>query len=323
MPVAVTIIVLNYRTCDVTLACLRSVHAVHAEVEHLSVVVVDNASGDGSAERLRQEMQAQGWDRWMSLIVSEQNLGFAGGNNLGIRHAMRQPDPSDYVLLLNSDTLVHPGALAHSLRVMEAEPQVGLMSCCLLNADGTVQNVIRRFPHPLMMTVCALGLPWRWPRLFGWANCNDTSDALLQQKGDWDWIGGAFMFIRRTALDAVGLLDEDFFFYGEDIEFCWRFHKAGWRVHYDPGASIAHLGGGSSDPSRLPSDFKSRQQWRARYLVQRKCYGAWAERWLRGVDRGILLLQKAKARFRQGRDSMEYARLSQSLRSIASDEVRA
>src|ERR1035441_1637489 len=102
-----------------------------------------------------------------------------------------------------------------------------MMSCMLLNGDGTPQNVTRKFPTPLRQTLCALGLPWLMPRLFAWADVYDVPEAQLRQKRDCGWLGGAFQFIRRQAMAQVGLMNDAFFFYGEDIEFCWRFHNGG------------------------------------------------------------------------------------------------
>ena len=317
------VVILNYRTPTLTVDCLRSLAIVREESRACSAVVVDNASGDESQHQVERAIADESWENWVSLTVAAKNLGFAGGNNLGLRKTLQAAPRPDYLLMLNSDTIIHAGALAHCQRVMESERDIGIMSCRVLNSDGSIQNVTRSFPQPLRLSLCAAGLPWRWPRLFGWANPNDVSDALLNTKRDCDWIGGAFMFIRRAALEQVGLLDDDFFFYGEDIEFCWRFHKAGWRVHYDPGAAITHLGAGSSDPSRLPSAMRSQHHWRARYLVQRKCYGRLAERWIRSVDRVVLSMRKRKLAWQGRMASDDYHGLCRSLEILRSPETRA
>jgi hypothetical protein len=235
-----------------------------------------------------------------------------------VRHVLAGADKPQYVLLLNSDTVVHPGTLAHCFRVMEAEPDIGLISCQVLNSDGTLQNVTRQFPTPLTQVISAFGLPWLLPRWFGWANVSETSDELLRQKRDCDWIGGAFMFIRREALDHVGGLDESFFFYGEDIEFCHRFHKAGYRVHYDPGAGggITHLGGASSDPTRVTAKARMAYAWQARYMVQRKCYGAWAAWLVRAADITAFGLRKIRLIFRGRQDTDDYRMVSEILRLL-------
>jgi GT2 family glycosyltransferase len=277
-------------------------------------MVLDNGSGDDSPTRIAEAMAANGWGQWASLQTLEKNLGFAGGNNVALASLMGTGQAEvDYVLLLNSDTQVRPGALAHCRAVMERTGDIGMMSCMLLNGDGSPQNVTRKFPTPLRQTLCALGLPWLLPRLFAWADVYDVPAEQLRQKRDCDWLGGAFMFIRRRALEEVGPMNPAFFFYGEDIEFCWRFHRGGWRVHYDPAAAIVHFGGSSSDPARLPAKMRSLYMWQARYLVQRRCYG-WAAAWLvRGADILALGLRKTKMWLSGRRRSVAYRDVSNAL----------
>jgi hypothetical protein len=275
-----SIVVVNFRTSDLTIACLRSLAPEAASVSGVRVIVVDNGSGDDSAEQIQAAVRDAGWSEWAEVLRSERNLGFAGGTNLGIAHA----EPTEYVLLLNSDTVVQAGCLRRCFEVMESDLRIGAMSCRVLNADGSIQNVTRKFPTPLRMTLAALGLPWKLPRMFGWADLEDRSWDRLATARDVDWLGGAFLYVRSSVFEGRVRLDEGFFFYGEDIEFCHRIHRRGFSIRYDPVASIVHLGGGSSDPSRLPTGLQSAQQWRARYLVQRKCWGRAAAVWVRVVD---------------------------------------
>ena len=308
---AISIVMLNYRTPKLTEDCLVSLAGQYASGVPLRTTVVDNASGDGSADELRKALDANGWS-WTHLVETPRNLGFAGGNNFGIRHLLNQPAPPDYILLLNSDTIVHPSCLDACLWRMDAESDIGAMSCLVLNADGSVQNVTRKFPTPLRSVVAAIGLPWKLPRLFGWADTDDLNWDRRASRRDVDWIGGAFMLLRRTAIEQVGLLDEDFFFYGEDIEICHRLRRAGWRVHYDPAGCITHLGGGSSDAERLPDRRKLTYAFAARYLVQRKCYGRLAAASLRAVD---LAVWSARAAWRwlTGRRDLRYQTARQNL----------
>ena len=271
---------INYRTPELTIACLRSLAPEVPALAGTRVIVVDNASGDGSLDQVRAAIRAAGWSGWVELLASDRNLGFAGGNNLAIAHG----EPAEYVLLLNSDTIVQAGCLRRCLEVMESDPTIGAMSCRVLNADGSIQNVSRRFPTPLLVTVTALGLPWKLPHMFGWADAEDLGWDRVATARNVDWLGGAFLFVRASVFGSRVRLDDDFFFYGEDVEFCHRIHRRGFSLRYDPVASIVHLGGGSSDPSRMPSTLQSAQQWRARYLVQRKCWGRAAEVWVRAVD---------------------------------------
>ncbi len=124
--------------------------------------------------------------------------------------------------------------------------------------------------------------------MFGWADLEDPSWSREKKARDVGWIGGAFLLTKSDLVERIGGLDEDFFFYGEDIEFCHRVSRNGHRVRFDPSGEIVHLGGASSDSSRLLDERKVRLEWQARLLVQRKCYGRWAEWWLRRLNLAIL-----------------------------------
>jgi len=275
--------------------CLRSLADKLDEVPGTRALVVDNGSGDGSANQIAAAIAENGWGPWCELMALADNVGFAAGNNRGLDLLKTTYKDCEWVLLLNSDTVVNPGALRACHQVMSAEPKIGMMSCLLLNPDGSYQNVTRKFPSPLRSVLSAFGLPWVAPKLFGWADVYDVPDEQLKIKRDCDWLGGAFMFLRREALESVGGgLDESFFFYGEDIEFCYRFHKKGWRVHYDPATSIVHIGGSSSDPTRVAQKRKNVFMWQARYMVQKKCYGTLAAWFVRSGDIAAFLVRKLK-----------------------------
>ena len=289
------IVILNYRTPALTLNCLQSIAGVLDEAPGMRVVVVDNGSGDDSPRAIEDAIRINHWP-WCELMELPQNLGFAAGNNRGFERL--KTSDCEWVLVLNSDTIVLPGTLRRSHEVMRADPRIGMMSCRLLNADHSTQNCTRPFPSPIRMILCALGLPWLLPRQFGWADVYDVPVTMLNQKRDCDWIIGAYMFIRRASLEQVGGFDTDFFFYGEDIELCHRFRAAGWRVHYDPAAAIVHLGGGSENLSRAAATGRELHMRQARYLVQRKCYGVFWEHTVRAADRLAAALRKLKARLK-------------------------
>ena len=141
---------------------------------------------------------------------------------------------------------------------MTNDQSIGTMSCLVKNADGSPQNVSRTFPTPLREFIRCFGLPWSFPRLFGWADTDDLTWDRETECRDVDWLGGAFLMIRGDLIRQIGLLDEDFFFYGEDIEFAHRVRKAGYRRFYQatPG-SITHLGGGSSSSCPKPRFHRS------------------------------------------------------------------
>jgi GT2 family glycosyltransferase len=316
------VVVLNYRTADLTIQCLDSLAAQERTLPGMRVAVVDNDSGDGSAEAIAGAIEVKGYGAWAKLVRSPRNGGFAYGNNRGIEAGFTWGRPGS-VLLLNSDTVAHGEVLRQCVAAMDADPGVGAMSCRVLNADGTIQNVTRRFPSPLRIAAGAAGLPWKLPRLFGWANCEDPGWDRERTARDVDWIGGAFMLIRTEALERLGGLDEGFFFYGEDVEFCHRLRRAGHRVRYDPAGCITHLGGASSDPARLPESARSTHAWNGRYLVQRRCYGVAAAAMVRAIDAAQTRLRLWKLRVRGRTRDPRFALLRAALEQINSPERRA
>lgn len=293
------IVILNYRTPATTADCLASLAPCLDEVTGgVRVMLVDNASGDDSVPYLREVIERLGMSEVVELLCSRTNLGFAGGNNLAIAQ-LREGD--DLVLLLNSDTLVRPGTLWHCVKRMCEEPAIGVLSCRLDSPDRTPQANARRLPTPVRMTVHVLGLVHRWPRAFAWADLEDGGWDRRGESRDVEWVGGAFMLVRRGALHEVGPLDASFFFYGEDAELCHRVRRGGWRVIYDGRVGITHLGGGSSDPARLERRARDRLSWEARYLLQRRCFGRLAELYLRTLDLVVYTARAAKLRLSPSR----------------------
>ncbi len=297
-PPELLVIVVNYRTPELTLACLDSLADARGEVDGLRAVVVDNGSGDGSAERLAAAVAERGWGDWLSLCALDRNVGFARGVN----HGHAQGPAARWVLLLNSDAQLHPGALGHCCARMREDASIGALSCRVLNADGSVQNVARRFPTPLRLCAETLGLRQRFPRLFGWADVDDPGWDRSRTRRDVDWLGGAFLLLRGELVRRVGLLDGDFFFYGEDIELCHRFARAGFRRRYEPDVTVSHVGAASSEESSESAAWRRRQLWSARYLVLRKCHGRVAESLVRGVDRLAIGLRASFRRWLRGAD---------------------
>jgi hypothetical protein len=300
------IVIVNYRTPDATIECLSSLAPQIDDVPGTHVVVVDNDSGDDSVPRLREALTKNGWEKWLKVAESLKNRGFAGGNNFGMDVLLDHPE-AKYVLLLNSDTIVKPNVLRYCNGKMEADPGIGVMSCLLLNKDQSIQVNARRLPTPLRLAAYSFGLPWSLPRLFRWADLDDPGWDRRTETRDVDWVGGAFMFIRRKIIDRAGGLDTRFFFYGEDAEFCRRVWKHHWRVCYDPGVSVIHIGGGSSDPTRVAADERNAMRWEARYLFQRRCYGIVAELFIRAVDIASFGLRYLKLRLRGRKDTAECA----------------
>jgi N-acetylglucosaminyl-diphospho-decaprenol L-rhamnosyltransferase len=245
-------IVVSYNTCQTTLRCLQSVTAE----PDVDVWLVDNGSIDGSADAVAAAFPA------VHLIRSGTNLGFAGANNLAIRQS-----GGDRVLLLNSDAFPRPGAVAALHRYLDEHPQAAAVGPRLLNADGSRQPSCFKFPGPVRSVFDFLLLTAAMPnqRIVGdyraWPHDRDRTV---------DFVTGACLLIRRSALDAVGLLDESFFFYFEEADWCLRATRAGWTIGFTPAAEVVHEGGGSgkAEPDRVFNEF---QRGHERFI--RKHYG--------------------------------------------------
>ena len=261
-----TVIIVNYKTPGLSIECLRSLEPEINDLPGIQIIIVDNGSGDESCKLIQDSIEHNTWNDWATLVKSDVNLGFAGGCNKGWKSA----SSTAYLLLLNSDTQIHPGTLYYCYNKMQADKSIGALSCKLLNEDGSVQNVARRFPSPLRLAVASIGLPWKLPVFFEWADTEDLHWNRDSVSRDVDWLGGAFLFLRGNLIKDIGLLDEDFFFFGEDIEICHRIWKAGFRCHYDSATKVTHFGARSSEDVQTKSGWRIRQMWHAKYLVQKK-----------------------------------------------------
>jgi len=229
----VSIVIVSWNTRDILRGCLKAMYAQTKGIA-LEVIVVDNASTDGSVETLETQFPQ------VKLIRNSENLGFAKANNIGIRASR-----GSYVCLVNSDVIVLEGCIENLKEFMDANPSAGISGPKILNPDRTLQPGCRNFPTIWNNLCQALGLNYLFPKsaffsepfMKYWAH-----DKVRKV----DVITGCFWMVRREAIDEVGLLDEDFFIYGEDIDWCKRFHNAGWDVVFYPGAEAIHIGGASS-----------------------------------------------------------------------------
>jgi len=239
------IVIVNWNVCDLLRDCLRSVFSSQSntaeragklviEDVQVDVKVVDNASLDDSLSMLRSTFPQ------VQLLQSDTNLGFTAGNNLALRECNH-----DYVLLLNPDTLLAPDALSEMLRTMHAHPEIGALGPRLLYGDGTPQSSRRRFPTLAMALMESTLLEQWFPnnRSRRAYHLCDSPDDIYQEV---DWVNGACLLVRGALLSDVGLLDEGYFMYSEELDWCRRMAKKGWRVAYTPEAIVTHLEGRSS-----------------------------------------------------------------------------
>ncbi|MDO8312913.1 MAG: glycosyltransferase family 2 protein, partial [Sideroxyarcus sp.] len=227
-----SIVIVNWNTLDMLRDALASTYATLAGIT-AEVIVVDNASTDGSPDMVAREFPQA------ILLRNTDNRGFAAANNQGFALATGR-----HILLLNSDTIVLGDVLGASVRYLDAHPKVGAMGCRVLNADHTMQRTCSMWPSLLNLILLTSGL-WKlpYPRFLGryqmmdWQR--DTERAV-------DSISGCYLMLRRPVLDQIGPLDEAFFFFGEETDWCRRMRAAGWQLMFAPVGEIVHYGSGSA-----------------------------------------------------------------------------
>jgi len=284
----VTFVIVSYNTARLLKRCLESVlqelQGIQAEI-----IVVDNASKDGSVELVEKEFPE------VYLIPSQINLGFAAANNLAFRISH-----GEFIVLLNTDAFLKKGALLKALETMKADEKIGLAGGRLIGEKGEWQPSARQFPSLINDFLHLSGLASRYPhsRFFGKA---DRTWASPEESSEVDWVPGAFTIMRRQIINEVGLFDERFFLYYEEVDFCKRIKKAGYTVWYLADVQVIHLGGESSKTVQEHAWNKSGSQltlWRMRsmFLYYRKWHywmGAWSIlqmesgwNWLRALKNG-------------------------------------
>ncbi|WP_129628598.1 glycosyltransferase family 2 protein [Candidatus Oscillochloris fontis] len=261
---SLAIVILNYNRADLLADCLESIYATPTRCA-VTVWVVDNASRDGSAEVVQTRFpQAK-------LIVSPINGGYSHGNNLALRQILNAPTSPDYVMLLNNDTLVPAGALDGLVEYLEQHGEVGAVGPKLLLPDGSLDLACRRsFPTPEVALYRMLGLAQIFPRSPRFARYNMTY-LDPDQETEVDALVGACMLVRHSVLREVGLLDEAFFMYGEDLDWAYRIKTYGWRIAYYPRVIIHHYKRAASTRRAIPS---IRAFYAAMRIFHRKHYAA-------------------------------------------------
>jgi len=229
-----SIVIVSYNTKELTLSCLESICHHKPDSYSLDIFVVDNASSDGTVEAIAKQFPQ------VKLIANEKNLGYAAANNQAIFQTN-----ADYILLLNSDTLVLENCLEAVIDFMRRHPEVGASGCKLVLPDGSLDLACKRsFPTPETSFYHAVGLSKRFPqhKKFGRYNLSYLNENEIHEV---DCLVGAFMMVRRKVIEEIGGLDESFFLFGEDIDWCYRIKEAGWKVVYYPKAVAIHYKGSS------------------------------------------------------------------------------
>ncbi len=282
-----SIVIVNYNTCDLLRDCLHSLYQSQGEIT-FEVIVVDNASTDGSAAMVAGEFpQAR-------LIASPVNGGFAYANNLGLKLAGFAVDgtPGEaaprFALLLNPDTVVPANGLAGMIDFMEAHPEAGAAGPKLVRLDGSLDMACRRaFPTPAVSFYRMVGLSKLFPRsrIFGRYNMTFAEpDEMIEV----DSVVGAFMLVRREAIAQAGLLDETYFMYGEDIDWAYQIKRHGWKIYYNPAVTITHVKRAASRSSgKAQIEF-----YRAMEIFYFKYYAGSTPFWLHGLILAGIRTQK-------------------------------
>ena len=256
-----SIIIVNYNTYYLTKQTIESVLEKQHPFDY-EILLVDNASQDGSIEALEETFKEEVSEGNVHIIKNKENLGFAKANNIGMRKAK-----GTYILLLNSDTEVEGACLENCLAQMEQNEKLGALGCKVVLPNGMLDHACKRgFPTPKASLYYFLKWDKKNPMKYGQYDALHLGE---DEVGEVDALMGAFMLMPKKVLDEVGLLDEDFFMYGEDIDLCYRIKAAGYKILYYPKERIIHYKGGSSKRRRHKVIYDFHQ---AMWIFYRKHY---------------------------------------------------
>jgi GT2 family glycosyltransferase len=266
---SVLVVTVSYRTAALVIDSLAALapEAAAEQTPRFKVVIVDNTCGD-DARQIRAAIADRGWTSWAMVAVASRNGGYAFGNNVAIRAALRADAPPSYFWMLNPDAAVRPGALGPLVEFMQRDPRIGIVGSALLDPDGSVWGRAFRFPSVWSELERAMA--------FGPFSRLMQRHIVAVQMGDEprevDWLAGASMMVRREVFESVGLFDEGYFLYHEETDFCLQARKAGWSCWYVPASRVMHIAGGSTGVTTRGGVPKRRPQYvfdsRRRYFVK-------------------------------------------------------
>jgi N-acetylglucosaminyl-diphospho-decaprenol L-rhamnosyltransferase len=280
------IVILNYKTPDLVVDCLLSIQNQNeVKTGRAIVIVVDNCSGDDSVAKIEVAIVENQWQNWAKLVASPVNGGFAAGNNVGIKAV-----EAEAYLLLNSDTIVRPNAISAILNDLSKYPEAGLISPRLEWPDGEPQISCFRYPTPASEAIASARTSFITQLLKKY----EVPIPVFDTPQGVEWTSFAAVLIRKPVIDQIGYLDEGYFMYFEDIDYCRRAQAAGWQVLHCPDARVVHLRGGSGS---VKSDLAARKRprtylyaSRARYFAKfYGKYGLWGANLLWIAGRAISL----------------------------------
>lgn len=263
-------IIVNYRTPLLTVDCLRSLRPEMLAHLGAQVVVVENASGDDSARVISTAIRNEGWGGWARVVESPVNGGFAYGNNVALRPALARGSGFDFFWLLNPDTTVRPGALDALLEFARAHPDAGIMGSAMEGADGAPWPYAFRFPTLWSELDAGMRLGVVSRLLRRWAILHPMND----QDAQVDWVIGASMMVRREVFELVGLMDEHYFLYFEETDFCLQARRAGCSCWYVARSRVMHIAGQSTGVTGKQTVLKRMPKYwfdsRRRYFIKNR-----------------------------------------------------
>lgn len=270
-PISVLIVIVCYRAVELTIDCLRSLSSQVPCIPGARVAVCENGTGGGAAEELARVIRDEGWQGWAWLKAIEPNCGFSGGNNAVLREAMRWPGRPRCFLLLNADTIVRPGALQMMLDAMQARPDIGIVGPRIEHLNGEPQISCFRALSPISEFLEAARTGPLTRLLRGYEVAIPPAGTAVEP----DWLSFACALIRREVVEQIGLLDDGYYLYYDDPDYCRRAREAGWGILYCPQARVVHLVGQSNPVTKLTQALRRRPRYyyasRARYFA--KSYG--------------------------------------------------
>jgi N-acetylglucosaminyl-diphospho-decaprenol L-rhamnosyltransferase len=238
------IVSVNYRTPDLCVKCVQSVAAERPRLPQMRMVIVDNDSGDGSFERIRSAIEAHGWSDWVSVVAAGRNGGFSYGNNVAIRPALSSAEPPDLIWLLNPDAEVLEGAGQALVNFLATHPRAGMVTSQWLPKDGQQESApmaFRRFTAlgEFVTHVQSSALERLFPKaVIGLWPRSEPFQA--------DWLSGTTLMIRREVIEDIGLMDEGYFLYFEESDYCLQAKRKGWELWFVPDSCIHHVIGAST-----------------------------------------------------------------------------
>lgn len=231
-------VVVNYKTPEMTLKAVGTLLGELALYPDARVAIVDNDSRDRSLEKLNKGVEDAGWSSQVDVLASPWNGGFAWGNNFAIGPALEGPDPPDYVFLLNSDAFPDKDSIRHLVEHLDTHPEIGIAGSYIHGIDDDAHRTAFRFPSVISEFETTLGLGIVSRLLDRWI----VSPELPSTTTRVDWLAGASLIVRRQVLEDIGLIDDGFFLYFEETDFCLRAARAGWPAAYVVESSVTHIG---------------------------------------------------------------------------------